>query len=127
MQHRCSQGLLRFSRDTELKEDRGREWTSPGRICIRREVFVKACGDDTECPPGIAGSLFKAIYVLRETSAALDEMVETQLGRQQLWFGQQESIRCVTWNSLGGTTWCVGRESSNDIQVCSNQTGVSVA
>ena len=70
---------------TEVREDRGREvvitflemsWAhlhSP----VRRKVFARACGDDTECPRGPCWKLLKAMYGLREASAVFDKKVET--------------------------------------------------
>ena len=43
---------------------------------IRREVFVKACREDHECPEGHCWRLLKAMYGLRDAGACFDKRVE---------------------------------------------------
>ena len=43
---------------------------------IRREVFIKACKEDDECPDGHCWKLLKAMYGLRDAGAAFDKKVE---------------------------------------------------
>jgi hypothetical protein len=43
---------------------------------IRRDVFVKACKEDVDCPEGYCWKLLKAMYGLRDAGAAFDKKVE---------------------------------------------------
>ena len=71
----------------EVKEDRGREvvitFLEVSRAhlhsSVRRKVFVGACGEDTKCPLGHSWQLMKAMYGLRDASAAFDKMAVQSL------------------------------------------------
>ena len=43
---------------------------------IRRDVYMKACKEDIECPVGHCWKLLKAMYGLRDAGAAFDRKVE---------------------------------------------------
>ena len=44
---------------------------------VRREVFVRACAEDVDCPAGCCWKLLKAMYGLRDAGASFDKKVET--------------------------------------------------
>ena len=69
---------------TELKEDRGADRTiafldisrahlhSP----VRREIYVRACKEDLNCPAGCCWKLGKAMHGTRDAGAAFDSKAE---------------------------------------------------
>ena len=117
---------------TELKEDRGADRTiafldisrahlhSP----VRREIYVRACKEDLNCPVGSCWKLLKAMYGLRDAGAAFDSKAESTMRELGFDIGVFSPCLCfcqatgvgVHWAASGGgrvQPW-FGHEGSRD-------------